>query len=180
MAFTVVREPIATALAAYSEVAARRHAASKFWLKAREQSGAEEEGCLRPAHAANMRLHAFLDLVERGAPVSAEFFHFLPQAFKIRAGPQLAAIARLDALDSGMREVALLAGLPQGSLAAASVSYDRKRSSSPDAPCSRIDLEGDSVLQQRLCRLYAVDYACFTYALPTWCKDAVLRAEGYI
>jgi len=73
-----VRNPIATALAAYLEIS-RRAGLSQWWNLADPPLPPPKYRRVSPCTQPVQRYHAFLDALEAGEPLGDEFFHAYPQ-----------------------------------------------------------------------------------------------------
>ena len=160
LTFTVVREPLAAARAAYLEVSRRERGGA--------QHGSDDYRSLPcgPASAA-ARYRAFLRGARAGRSLGAETFHAFPQALKLSVSSWVDAIVRLERLtddgpDSGgalRRKV----GVSLASLQSAPPVH--ATATTTHSPCSFNLTE----LTPEMCDLYEADFACLPYERPAAC-----------
>ncbi|KAL3916399.1 MAG: hypothetical protein SGPRY_006835 [Prymnesium sp.] len=198
LTLTVARDPIATAISAYMQVSTTRdgmgddvkHGEIHRWShysapKYRNISCQTEESRIR-------RYNAFLDAIEAGQPLGTEAFHVLPQANKIdvinsswrsNGRTRYDVIGHLEELQVFAHELAKLTcgtdhrtGLADEQIAmparhksrAELNSYGRTPEAERKQNCA-FDIYANEDLLRRVCRMYAVDYACFEYRAPREC-----------
>jgi len=176
VSFTVVREPIATAVAAHLEISRRPDGLAETAKPAYRSMA--RNNCSAP----NARFEAFLDDIERRRNLGNQAFHAWPQALKVWASTRpLDLVVKLEHINRGMEEVlaalrAVTGGPSIRIMAAPVVSKSRQsrlevhttRSVTTASDNCTLDLTDPSLLR-RLCRLYFADFVCFGYELPQAC-----------
>lgn len=183
--FTVVRDPIATAVAAYCEVDRRdpspQNSTGRWtsaWVKEAGilkrvwQYGAEYEAipCNSDARLLD-RYRAFLGGIERHEPLSKAFYHAYPQALKTNVVPegQFDAIVRLESLEDEFAEMAAHLGLRHHKVPVASASQAHTTKNGTCCPALDVVNKHNSILA-KLCELYSADWVCFGYEMPKACR----------
>ena len=187
--FTVVRDPIETALSAYLELRFRaRYRDSKagrveferLFANRNEKGDKSCNAAPNEPDATNDFL-AYLDAVERGAALGREAFHAWPQALKIDRlqadNRRFDAIGRLENLWEDIAALRKAVLRNQASRAGFSSSLEQHRHSHSTASCGAVDLS-DGRVTETLCRIYRVDYTCFGIPLPVACQ--MRRGRLYI
>eukprot|EP00928_Gymnodinium_smaydae_P045883 TRINITY_DN3053_c0_g5_i1.p1 TRINITY_DN3053_c0_g5~~TRINITY_DN3053_c0_g5_i1.p1 ORF type:complete len:342 (+),score=45.12 TRINITY_DN3053_c0_g5_i1:95-1120(+) len=175
-AFTVVRDPIHVAVAAYLEISHRLKLFGTGGLT--EVDDVTHETVVHPYpefHAmpceskvqANERFKSYLKTVRSGEKISKEFFHAYPQALKVNVNfpnrkNTFDLIADVDHLSRD------LCGISSFSCEDIKPPTESIRHSHKTEPCSP-DLN-DTVIMKELCDLYQVDYECFGYTMPPACS----------
>eukprot|EP00928_Gymnodinium_smaydae_P045881 TRINITY_DN3053_c0_g4_i1.p1 TRINITY_DN3053_c0_g4~~TRINITY_DN3053_c0_g4_i1.p1 ORF type:complete len:342 (+),score=49.00 TRINITY_DN3053_c0_g4_i1:191-1216(+) len=171
--FTVVRDPIDTAIDAYLEISHRLHRCKDKCMQ--EVDDVTHESTQHPYPAfhdmpchsqaqANERFKVYLKALRNGQKVSNQFFHAYPQALKVDVNfthrkNTFDLIADLEHLSSD------LCGF--SSFSCKDVERDSDHSHT-GASCTP-DLN-DTVIMKELCDLYQVDFECFGYTMPPACS----------
>lgn len=167
--YTMVRDPLATAVDAYLEVSQRLRALGNQSVP-RTNESFRRLPC-RDSAEATARFVAYLKAASRGERLGTQFFHSFPQALKLDVSlrgshsNQFDAIGRVEELDESLQQMQALVGMDAGHVPSAT---DRDRHTKSASACSDIDRD-DPELQRVVCELYRVDYECFDYELPRTC-----------
>lgn len=167
--WTVVREPLAAARAAYLEVSRRERGGVQHG------SGYRSLPC-EPA-SASARYRAFLRDVRAGRSLGAETFHAFPQALKLSVSSWIDAFVRLERLtddgpDSG-EALRRRVGVSLASLQYAPPLH--ATATTTHSPCSFNLTE----LAPEMCELYAADWACLPYETPAPCVSTQQKMVAY-
>lgn len=187
LVFTVVRDPVATALAAFCEIDFRdpspapNETGVAVWLPVEKRQGPrsywsqyqaryEAVSCDR---CPTCRYQAFLDGIQQKEPLSHEFFHAYPQSVKTHVVDAFDAIVKLEALEAGLAAIAGRVGTPFRPAVTPTGKMAHSHVVDATSCCSRVEsgVRGSKPLLLRLCRMYWADFACFGYDLPAACKD---------
>lgn len=167
--FTVVRDPMATALSAFCEIDLRKPLIRNDSL-VQYRAKYKDIPCSRcPA----CRYISFLDGIAAKEPLSHEFFHAFPQTVKTHVAGAFSAIIKTEALDAGLAGIAVQLGTRVIQVTATKAAVHSHSSSHKGLSCcSRIEASvlASSQLMARICQLYIADYLCFAYELPAACK----------
>ena len=172
--FTVVREPIATAGAAFCEVDERNQFAC-----------ASESSCLEPSYSrvgcggsgATSRFAAFLRGIDAHEPLSEEFFHAYPQGVKVNV-PHLSVVVKLERLTHGLALLAARLGTRFNRSATLAPTKEEAHTSHGRRCCPAVDdVLAEPGLARQLCAKYAADFECFGYERPAACTDDVGAAH---
>ena len=189
--FSVIREPMEAARAAYLEVSRRRAGAApaQRLSSSRQARGGDGGGvggmsyrslpCAagpRSAERTAERYLAFLHDVERGSDLGTETFHAYPQALKLSVASWMDAFVRLERLGadgpfSGQR-LMHRSGISLPSMHAAAPKHVTA-STRRDACAFNITAR----LERVMCRFYQADYACLPYELPRACRSSSPSSE---
>jgi hypothetical protein len=157
--FTVIREPMVTALDAYLEVSIRS-------TKLASPTPAFASMPCRTRDEATARFKKYLQDALNGTKISSDFFHSFPQALKIDAdlrGSRAGTFDSIVKIETMLDDLQTIPGF-----VGSTPDRDRDHSHSED-PCGDVDMQ-DPRLMAILCRMYRVDYECFDYKLPAACK----------
>jgi hypothetical protein len=153
--FTVIRDPIQTAVAAYLEVTKR---APKVQL----DLGLGPCKYINTSQQASARFMKYLLAAKDGKPLSKEFFHSYPQALKIDVTEPIDSIVKLEDISHELRSVPGYRGsMPE--------LEEKEAQTHAKDPCANIDWE-DPQLLRIFCDMYRVDYECLDYPLPAACS----------
>jgi len=185
--FTVVRDPVATALAAFCEIDLRdpspRSASNRtgVWLPVEKELPRKEYALQYQARyeavscerCPTCRYQAFLNGIQQKEPLSHEFFHAYPQSVKTHVVDAFDAIVKLEALEAGLAAIAGRVGTPFRPAVAPTKNQSHSHVVDATSCCSRVEsgVRGSKPLLLRLCQMYWADFACFGYDLPAACKD---------
>ena len=170
--FTVVRDPVATALAAFCEIDLRGPSYRSRMYRNRMQYQARYEAvsCER---CPTCRYQAFLDGIQQKEPLSHEFFHAYPQSVKTHVVDAFDAIVKLEALEAGLAAIAGRVGTPFRPGVAPTKQQSHSHVVKATSCCSRVEsgVRGSKPILLRLCQMYWADFACFGYDIPAACKN---------
>ena len=174
-AFTFVRDPLERALAGYAEVdAVHRHKDPKA---SKNQIAAGTTYIHVPRHNNTHGVDRFLayldDLANGRLPPAWKPGHSCPESNPLQ-NPEHAArydfFGRLESLSEDWKLMQQLAGVPlQERTTASEVPFDHQGKDADyleDEATKRTD-----EVVHKVCELYAADYACFGYELPTPCQS---------
>eukprot|EP00928_Gymnodinium_smaydae_P045879 TRINITY_DN3053_c0_g2_i1.p1 TRINITY_DN3053_c0_g2~~TRINITY_DN3053_c0_g2_i1.p1 ORF type:complete len:335 (+),score=41.26 TRINITY_DN3053_c0_g2_i1:191-1195(+) len=160
--FTVVRDPIDVAIAAYLEISYRLYKIGYTQPNLTFQA----MPCDSKVQA-NERFKSYLKTLRNGEKISSEVFHAYPQALKVdlnftNRNNTFDLIADVDQLS---RDLCGFSSYPCDDVEPPT---DKQSHSHKTEPCFP-DLS-DSVIMKELCDLYQVDFECFGYTLPPACS----------
>lgn len=175
--WTVVREPIQTAVSGYLQLSSWPAAHDQL----KPQAAWRAMPCSRPnstAAASTRRFDAFLEDLVHARPLGYSVHHVYPQALKINVHGAVegsgtnrplafSAIGRVESLASDVLDIARQYGaVDSPALPVAVAAHVHSHSADP---CRNIEMTRS--IMHKLCFLYAVDYACFpVYRHPVGCQ----------
>jgi len=170
--FTMVREPLDTALDGYLEVR------NKAMYKEEEQqfvtrlfnntAGADSCGS---QEIATEHFYRFLKALQAREPFGDEIWHVFPQAVKIdhveasEDGQRYDAIGKVETFLADLNALRAVSGVPPMSAADLDTASEPFRHSHATQSCASVDWS-DERLRRVATELYAVDYLCFNYSWP--------------
>ena len=136
----------------------------------------------------------FLVALTRKQSLSMDIFHVFPQALKINhvqpsnsSAPHFDGIGKVESFDEDLSQMRSMIGHREGSdeSNASALQLERHKQSTahrtnhshrqPLDSCARVD-STDPRVQALVCKLYAVDYACFDYD-RSWCRRRARSLE---
>ena len=163
--FTVVRDPMSAARAAYLEVSRRSPPARPGDAATFRALSCSDE------RSAQQRYLAFLSDVEASRDLGTETFHANPQALKLSVASYIDAFVLVERLASdGPHSGQLLARRSGVSLASMGAAPPRHvTASTARSPCS---FNTTQEIERRICELYRADYACLPFEMPAVCLSA--------
>ena len=158
LVFTVVRDPVRTAISAFAEID----------LLAGEKSKATYKH-INCTACPNCRYRAFLRSLLNHEKLGNELFHAFPQTIKTGTVFPVDAVVHIERLNAGLKAIAAKLHtmfVPQ------KVTAGEKHSHALDRCWANIKVEDEPDLLREVCRLYSSDFTCFGYERPETCAPA--------
>lgn len=165
--FTVVRDPLEAVVDGYLDIV------KNIGKSINQIPGAHEwlhMDCKDPI----ARFSSFLDAVEAREPLGHQAMMAFPQAVRTNVvtprykGKRFDAVLKLEELHSGMVALGQMAGVQNVSMPPPNKHLGH---ANDHKSCANFDVMSHPDVVKRICDLYAVDYACLDYELPSVCKN---------
>ena len=167
--FTVVRDPVLTALRAFCEIDLRsQQSVLARYTNVSQHPKYKTVSC---HDCPSCRYAAFLDSIAALEPLSHDFFHAYPQTVKTLVHGALDAVFKLEALDAGLAAIASRLGTQLNSTI---VTKRDQHSHAVRGCCPRVEADVLALPQvvARMCQMYMADFVCFGYKLPAPCMPS--------
>lgn len=156
--FTVVRDPLQAARAAFCELEIAWQQNKLHFLEP------SYDNCKNDTTVASTRFLNFLRSIDTNEPLSSWFFHAYPQAIKVNVVRQFDSIIKLEAFETGMHSIASRMGLAFNAEALNASAQSRHSTTTGNSCCTNINVSANSLLLKHLRQAYAVDFTCFVYS----------------